>query len=171
MPCPALTIEPDELYLQVCATNQQLSVIKNHTLLAQYPVSTAKNGLGEQRGSECTPRGWHVVRAKIGAGQALNSVFIGRRPTGEIYTPALAEQYPQRDWILTRILWLGGLQPGVNRYGAVDSTWRYIYIHGSPDAQMDGQPRSHGCIRMLNADIVGLFEHVEVGCKVFIGTS
>ena len=169
MHASAITIKADELYLQVCAASQQLSVIKNDTLLALYPVATAKNGLGEQRGSECTPRGWHVIRAKIGAGQPLNSVFIGRRPTGETYTTTLAAQYPQRDWILTRILWLGGLQPGVNRYGPVDSAWRYIYIHGGPDAQMDGQPRSHGCIRMHNADIVGLFERVAVGCKVFIG--
>jgi len=166
---PAFAIKADELFLKVCAVNQQLSVIKNNSLLAHYPVSTAKNGLGEQRGSECTPRGWHVVRAKIGAGQPLNSVFIGRRPTGEIYTATLAGQYPQRDWILTRILWLGGLQPGVNRYGTVDSTWRYIYIHGGPDGQMDGQPRSHGCIRMHNADIAELFERVAVGCRVFIG--
>ena len=95
-------------------------------------------------------------------------VFIGRRATGEIYSADLGKQYPQRDWILTRILWLGGLEPGKNRYGKIDTTWRYIYIHGCPDELMTGSPDSHGCIRMKNADMLDLFNRVDAGLKVYI---
>jgi lipoprotein-anchoring transpeptidase ErfK/SrfK len=155
-------------FLDVSISAQTLSLIDRREMLKTYPVSTAKNGPGERRGSECTPRGWHAIRAKIGAGQPLYSVFIGRRPTGEVYSPDLGLLYPQRDWILTRILWLGGLEPGKNRYGPVDSAWRYIYIHGCPDESMRGRPASHGCIRMHNADVLDLFERVTPGVKVFI---
>ena len=125
-----------------------------------YPVSTSKNGLGEKNGSFCTPRGSHIVRAKIGAGQPDNSVFVRRRPSGEIWTPQLHAKYPGRDWILTRILWLSGCEPGRNRLGEVDTMRRYIYIHGSPDVAQMGKPGSIGCIRMRNRDIVELFERV-----------
>lgn len=155
-------------YIDICIATQTLQLIEQDIVLKSYPISSAKNGLGEQMGSECTPRGWHKIRAKIGAKQALNSVFIARRPTAEIYTPALAEQFPNRDWILTRILWLGGLEAGLNRYGKQDSTWRYIYIHGCPDHLMQGQPESHGCIRMGNQDIVDFFGRVQAGELVFI---
>ena len=133
-----------------------------------YSVSTAKNGPGELRGSECTPRGRHKIRARIGHGLPLNSVFKARRPTGEIYTLELGRRYPERDWILTRILWLGGLEPGKNRYGPVDTAWRYIYIHGCPDELMNGKPESHGCIRMHNVDVLELFDRVAVNTEVHI---
>jgi lipoprotein-anchoring transpeptidase ErfK/SrfK len=123
-----------------------------------YSVSTAKKGPGEKNGSLCTPRGRHLVRAKIGAGQPLNAVFVRRRPTGEVWTPQLHEQYPGRDWILTRILWLSGCELGRNRLGDVDTMRRYIYIHGSPDSAEMGKPGSIGCIRMRNRDIVELFD-------------
>lgn len=139
--------------------------------LATFGVSTASNGPGEQRGSYCTPRGRHVVRAKIGSGQPVNTVFMRRRPTGEIYTPALAEQFPGRDWILTRILWLSGCEPGINRLGGVDTMRRYIYIHGSPDEVEMGKPGSIGCIRMRNADLLQLFAAVEPGTPVEITES
>jgi lipoprotein-anchoring transpeptidase ErfK/SrfK len=155
-------------YLDICIASQQLTVYADGMPVQRYPVSTAKNGAGELMGSECTPTGWHKIRAKIGDGQSLNSVFIGRRATGEIYSGDLAMQYPQRDWILTRILWLGGLEPGKNRYSKVDSTWRYIYIHGCPDELMNGRPESHGCIRMKNADVLDLFNNIDVGIKVYI---
>ncbi|HZQ74515.1 MAG TPA: L,D-transpeptidase [Burkholderiales bacterium] len=125
-----------------------------------YSVSTAKRGAGEKNGSLCTPRGRHLVRAKIGAGQPLNTVFVRRRPTGEVWTPELHARYPGRDWILTRILWLSGCEPGRNRLGDVDTMRRYIYIHGSPDIAEMGKPGSIGCVRMRNADIVELFERV-----------
>ena len=123
-----------------------------------YSVSTAKKGPGEMNGSLCTPRGRHIVRAKIGAEQPLGTVFVRRRPTGELWTPELHAQYPGRDWILTRILWLSGCEPGRNRLGDVDTMRRYIYIHGSPDSAEMGKPGSIGCIRMRNRDIVELFD-------------
>jgi lipoprotein-anchoring transpeptidase ErfK/SrfK len=137
-------------------------------LLRRYPVSTALNGPGEQRGSNCTPRGSHLIRAKIGAGMPYGTVFVGRRPTGEIHTPGLAAQHPERDWILSRILWLSGCQPGFNRLGPVDTMRRYIYIHGCPDDAAMGIPQSHGCVRMRNADIIELFDLVEAGTSVEI---
>lgn len=129
-------------------------------VLRRYSVSTAKNGVGEVSGSYCTPRGRHLIRARIGAGQPENAVLVRRRPTGELYSPALREQFPGRDWILTRILWLSGCEPGRNRLGEVDTMRRYVYIHGSPDDATMGEPGSHGCVRMRNADIVELFDLV-----------
>ena len=125
-----------------------------------YLVSTAKKGPGEQNGSLCTPRGRHIVRARIGDGQALGAVFVRRRPTGEVWTPELHANYPGRDWILTRILWLSGCEPGRNRLGEVDTMRRYIYIHGAPDTAEMGKPGSIGCVRMRNRDIAELFERV-----------
>ncbi|MBS4098955.1 MAG: L,D-transpeptidase [Sulfuricella sp.] len=137
-------------------------------LCGEYPVSTAANGPGERSGSNCTPRGRHVVRARIGADQPLNAVFVGRRPTGEIYTAELAEQHPQRDWILTRILWLSGCELLFNRLGECDTMRRNIYIHGTPDEARIGVPGSHGCIRMRNADLLSLFDLVPAGTPVEI---
>lgn len=134
----------------------------------QYTVSTASAGIGQREGSGCTPLGEHYIRAKIGAAEAVNSVFVGRRPTGEIYTPELAIEHPKRDWILTRILWLCGLEPGFNRLGDVDTFRRYIYIHGTPDSEPMGEPHSHGCIRMRNSDLVELFDRVDAGTRVTI---
>ena len=136
--------------------------------LASYPVSTARNGPGELKGSNCTPRGRHIVRARIGADCAVGAVFAGRRATGEIWSPQLAAQCPGRDWILTRILWLSGCERGKNRLGECDTMQRYIYIHGTPDSEPVGVPRSHGCIRMRNADVVELFELVPAGTVVEI---
>ena len=133
-----------------------------------YPVSTGANGPGEQHGSGRTPRGRHVIRAKIGAGQPPGAVFRGRRPTGEIYRPGMRAAQPERDWILTRILWLSGLEPGVNRLGKVDTMRRYIYIHGAPDEVELSRPGSAGCIRMANADLLELFAQVAPGTPVLI---
>lgn len=155
-------------FLDIDIASQQLTVYAEGNRVRCYPVSTAKKGAGELMGSECTPTGWHNIRAKIGANQPLQTVFVGRRATGEIYSVDLARQYPQRDWILTRILWLGGLEPGKNRYGNIDTSWRYIYIHGCPDELISGEPESHGCIRMKNADLLDLFNRVEAGFKVYI---
>ncbi len=133
-----------------------------------YRVSTAANGAGESNGSLCTPRGRHVVRARIGGGARPNTVFVARRPTGELYRPALREAFPGRDWILTRILWLSGTEPGFNRLGDVDTMRRFIYIHGAPDDVPMGHPGSHGCIRMCNRDVIELFDRVPVGTPVVI---
>ena len=160
-------MNPDS-FIDISISTQRLALIQHGQVLQSYPISSAKNGPGELKGSECTPTGWHRIRAKIGAGQPLCAVFVGRRPTGEIYNAELAKQHPQRDFVLTRILWLGGLEPGKNRYGNVDSTWRYIYIHGCPDQFIDGTPGSHGCIRMKNQELIELFDRVTVGQKVCI---
>jgi L,D-transpeptidase YbiS len=136
--------------------------------LSRYSVSTAKNGPGEVRDSLCTPRGRHIVRAKIGAGRPVNTVFVRRRPTGEVWTPELARKHPGRDWILTRILWLSGCEPGFNRLGNVDTMRRFIYIHGSPDSVAMGTPGSIGCVRMRNADVMALFDRVPAGTPVDI---
>ena len=137
-------------------------------IIRRYRISSARNGTGQENGSFRTPLGKHIIRAKIGAGQPLNTVFVRRRPTGEIYSPQLAEQFPKRDWILTRILWLSGCEPGFNRLGSVDTMRRYIYIHGTPDSVEMGKPGSIGCIRMRNSDLVELFDLVEAGTPVEI---
>ncbi len=152
----------------ISIAKQQLELINNGQLIRRYEVSTAKNGIGQQMGSGCTPLGKHRIRAKIGADKPLKTVFIGRRATGEIYTPELDQKFPKRDWILSRILWLGGLEAYKNRYGKVDTTWRYIYIHGCPDHLFNGQPKSHGCIRMKNNDIVEFFSLVDTTTLVNI---
>ena len=136
--------------------------------LKAYAISSAAGGAGEMRGSFKTPRGRHVVRAKIGSGMPENTVFVARRPTGEIYTPELADAHPGRDWILTRILWLSGCEKGVNRLGEVDTMRRYIYIHGTPDSVELGKPGSHGCIRMRNADMIELYDRIPAGIEVEI---
>ena len=147
--------------LLVSVARQTLTVFDDHgVVLREYPVSTAKAGVGEISGSYQTPRGRHLIRAKIGAGQPENTVFVRRRPTGELWTPELAAQFPGRDWILPRILWLSGCESGSNRLGCVDTMRRYVYIHGSPDSVEMGIPGSHGCVRMRNADIVELFDRV-----------
>lgn len=149
------------MHIRISILAQTLELFDDRgMLLKQYSVSTAKNGAGEQRGSFCTPRGKHIVRAKIGADALANTVFVKRRPTGELWTPALASAHPDRDWILTRILWLSGREPGKNRLGDVDTMRRYIYLHGSPDTVPMGVPGSIGCIRMRNSDIIELFERV-----------
>lgn len=155
-------------YLEVDIGAQSLTVWQDGAWAREYSVSTALKGPGELSGSEQTPRGWHKVRAKIGAGAVPGTVFSGRRATGEVWTPALAAQLPQRDWILSRILWLSGLEPGRNRLGPVDSMRRYIYIHGCPDTEPLAEPRSHGCVRMRNDEVIELFESVPVGMRVWI---
>ncbi|MFO7603726.1 MAG: L,D-transpeptidase [Gammaproteobacteria bacterium] len=152
----------------ISIATQTLRLYDGEQLVKDYTIATARNGAGEVQGSECTPRGRHIVRAKIGEGAVVNTVFQGRRPTGEIFSEALRAQYPQRDWILTRILWLSGKEPGRNRLGTVDTMRRYIYIHGCPDSDLMGQPSSHGCIKMKNTDVIDLFSRIEVGTPVDI---
>ena len=149
--------------------SQTLSLLGDDgACIRRYSVSTARNGAGEASGSFCTPRGRHIIRARIGAGAPIGAAFRGRRPTGEVWTPELAAANPGRDWILTRILWLSGTEPGFNRLGEVDTMRRYIYIHGTPDTEPVGMPGSHGCIRMRNDDIVDLFDRVPAYTPVEI---
>lgn len=155
-------------HIEISINEQRLRLLNDGKIVKEYSVSTAKNGPGEQMDSECTPRGAHVIAEKIGAGCSLNTVFVNRQPTGEVYTSELRQQHPGRDWILTRILWLTGTEPGVNRGGNVDSHDRYIYIHGSPDDVDMGVPGSRGCIRMHNEDVIELFNHVSINTRVLI---
>lgn len=154
--------------IEIDLGRQSLAILEGARELKRYAVSTAANGAGEKNGSECTPRGRHLIRAKIGAGQPAGAVFVARRPTGEIYVPELKVQYPKRDWILTRILWLSGLEPGRNRMGEVDTMRRYVYIHGTPDETELGKPGSHGCVRMASRDIIELFDRVPAYTEVTI---
>ena len=156
------------LTLEVNISQQTLVVFDGDNIIKSYTVSTAKNGAGEEMGSEKTPRGSHIIRAKIGANAPENAVFVGRRHTGEIYTPHMREQFPNRDWILTRILWLSGREPGKNRFGQVDTMRRYIYIHGTPDDVVMGVPGSRGCIRMRNRELIELFDMVQPGTSLII---
>ncbi len=164
-----MVIDASSPYLiNVSIAEQRLRLLRDGELLMDTRISTARNGPGELAGSECTPRGWHTVRAKVGAGCAANTVFRGRRPTGELYSPQLRGLYPERDWILTRILWLSGLEVGKNRLGRVDTMRRYIYIHGCPDEDPMGIPTSHGCVKVRNAELLELFDLVPVGTRVLI---
>lgn len=156
------------MHIKISITAQQLTLLDGDKTLKQYAISTAKNGPGEKMDSECTPRGEHRVAEKIGGECVMNSVLVGRMPTGEIYGPALREQHPGRDWILTRILWLSGTEEGKNKGANVDSYDRYIYIHGSPDDVAMGQPGSRGCVRMRNVDVIELFDLITVGTNVEI---
>ena len=155
--------------IEISLAEQTLKLLDDKGgLVRSYSISTSRNGPGEKKDSFCTPRGRHIIRAKIGAGVAENTIFIGRRPSGEIYTPELGERHPGRDWILTRVLWLSGCELGFNRLRNVDTMQRYIYIHGSPDSAHMGEPGSIGCIRMHNRDIIELFDQVAPGTPVDI---
>jgi len=157
-----------ERSIEINLQRQTLVLFDAGARLAKFAVSTAANGAGEQMDSECTPRGNHIIDEKIGHGCAENTVFIGRRPTGEIYDRDLRNAEPARDWIVTRILWLRGVEAGRNDGGNVDSKARYIYIHGTPEDTDMTVPGSHGCIRMRNADVVRLFDLVDEGTPVSI---
>lgn len=154
--------------IEINLGTQVLTLFDGDAIEREYAVSTAANGPGETLGSGRTPRGQHVIRAMIGHDMPINTVFVGRRPTGESYNAELRKQYPQRDWILTRILWLSGCERGFNRLGNVDTMRRYIYIHGSPDDTKMGQPGSHGCVRMHNLNVIDLFGRVAPGVPVMI---
>lgn len=158
----------NEKVISIDVNKQQLTLLHGETEILKYTVSTAKNGTGQKNGSECTPVGWHSVRAKIGATAKENTVFIGRRATGEVFTEKLKENNPERDWILTRILWLSGQESGGNRGGEVDTMRRYIYIHGCPDSDSFITPSSHGCVKMRNKDIIELYENINAGIRVLI---
>ncbi|QVL45890.1 MAG: L,D-transpeptidase [Methylophilaceae bacterium] len=157
------------MHINISIAKQTLTLFDHDgELMAQFPVSTAANGVGCEKDSGCTPLGAHVIRAKIGENAAPNTVFVARRATGEIWSPALMIAHPKRDWILTRILWLSGKEIGKNRLGNVDTMQRYIYIHGTPDTTQMNVAGSHGCVRMHNNDIIQLFDWVSVNTTVQI---
>ncbi len=155
-------------YIDISIAEQCLKLIEHNTVLFEAKISSAKKGMGEQSGSGCTPAGWHIIRAMIGNNYPINTVFTARRPTGEIYSEQLHKMAPERDWILTRILWLSGLEVGLNRLAQQDTMRRYIYIHGCPDIYPMGVPKSHGCIRMHNEQLIELFDLVEAEIPVYL---
>jgi lipoprotein-anchoring transpeptidase ErfK/SrfK len=159
------------MHIKIFISKQQLILFDEEDSIKQYSISTAKNGSGERKNSECTPRGEHIIAEKIGEGAKENSVFVGRIETNELYNSKLRDFHPRRDWILTRILWLSGIEEGKNKKGDVDSHDRYIYIHGSPEDIEMGYPGSRGCIRMRNSDVIELFNLVNVGTRVTISES
>ena len=165
-------MEVNALQIIINIEKQTLSVYRYDKKVKSYDISTAKNGIGSQQDSGCTPLGTHIIAQKIGSGEHINTVFVGRVPTREIYSAELGQQYPERDWILSRILWLQGLEEGVNKgsndQGGCDTYQRYIYIHGMPDSEPTGIPRSHGCVRMRNKDLMELFELVKENTSVHI---
>lgn len=156
----------------ISIAQQTLTVYRRQKVIAEYPISTAKNGIGSQQDSGCTPLGQHIIAEKIGGNAPSHMVFIGRIATGEIYNAELGALNPKRDWILSRILWLSGVEEGFNKgsnsQGGCDTYHRYIYIHGTPDSEPMSVPLSHGCVRMRNQDIIELFEQVEEGTPVNI---
>ena len=163
-----MTIADKKKFIDVDVSKQELTLFEGSNVVVKYSISTAKNGVGQKNGSECTPLGEHVIDAKIGSGAVENTVFVGRKETGEIFSNELKENNPDRDWILTRILWLSGLEQGKNKGGDVDTLNRYIYIHGCPDSDSFSSPSSHGCVKMRNKDVMELFENVDVGTRVLI---
>lgn len=158
----------NERWLKVSIGSQRLTLFEGRHPLRDWPVSTALNGPGELMDSGCTPRGEHRVKLMIGRGCSSGTVFVGRRPTGEVYGEALAARHPKRDWILSRIIWLTGIQSGYNRGGRCDTLRRFVYIHGCPDSAPMGVPLSHGCVRMRNVDVIELFGLIERGTRVVI---
>jgi len=154
--------------IQVHLLQQTLELLQDHQCVKIYSISTGENGIGEEVDSGKTPRGRHIIHAKVGDGYEPNTVFIKRQATGEIFTPQMRSEYPDRDWILTRILWLAGVELGKNQGDSVDTLSRYIYIHGSPDDVQLGIPGSKGCIRMHNAAMIELFDSVEMGTAINI---
>ena len=157
------TLEQADVWIDLA--EQSLTLPKHNKF---YLISSGKNGIGEQENSGKTPRGWHKVALKFGHSAAKNAVFKARQETGEVYNQALAAQFPERDWILSRILWLSGLEDNFNQGEGCDTFKRYIYIHGTPDSEPMGIPMSHGCIRMRNDDVVELFELIPEQALVFI---
>lgn len=155
-------------FIFVSVNDQTLKGYKEDKLIFTYTVSTGKNGVGEEMNSECTPRGWHQIYSILGLENEINSVFVARKWTGEVYSDELARNNPGRDWILTRIMQLEGLEPGRNKGGTVDSLKRYIYIHGTPDSTPLGVAGSRGCIRMRNNEIIELAQWVTTDTLVYI---
>lgn len=153
-------------HLQVDLRRQRLAVFDAGRPVRAFSVSTSRYGPGEATGSCATPRGRHVIRALLGHGRPAGACFVARRWTGEVWSPELARDWPGRDWVLSRILWLSGCERGRNRLGPVDTMRRYIYIHGTPDIEPMGVPFSHGCVRMRNTDVIELFDMVAPGMPV-----
>ncbi|WNK18794.1 L,D-transpeptidase [Halomonas piscis] len=158
----------DAPWLEIDLARQRLVLWHGRVPGEAVAVSTGKAGAGQQDGSGQTPLGWHYVRAAVGENAPREAVFRGRRPTGEVYSEALARAHPGRDWILGRILWLCGLESGRNRGGRVDTQRRYIYLHGTPPSEPMGVAQSHGCVRLRLDDLIKVFAQTPPGTPVWL---
>ena len=161
-------LKPDELVLIVEVTQQKLYVVKEEKVIRTYPISTSKYGIGNEDGSNKTPVGTHRIYEKVGEGVKIGTIFKARISTGRIANISHDSTDVEQDFIITRIMCLEGLEPGVNKGKGIDSCDRRIYIHGTPEEGLIGTPASHGCIRMKNDDVVELFDLVKIGTLVEI---
>lgn len=169
-PSHFLNNNPPEQWLWVDVSAQRLHVMRKLESVTDYAISTARKGLGELHDSGCTPRGWHVVRARIGAGLPSTAILRGRRWNGDCYpTAATSVALGRQDWILGRILWLSGSESGLNRGGLQDTFRRFIYIHGTADTESLGLPVSAGCVRMCPDAMCTLFADTTPYLPVFLG--
>ena len=161
--CEKNGVVPTHFILIVSIAEQTVSHFERDKFVKKLPCSTSRFGTGQTEGSNCTPLGLHRIAEKIGAGEPAGTVFKSRQLIGHTSQPELADAK-----ITTRILWLEGLERGSNRGGGVDSHVRYIYIHGTADQKSIGQPASHGCIHLADADLIPLFDLLPSGTLVWI---
>ena len=149
-------------------SEQRLYLYNNDNLVQSFPVSTSKYGEGQIENSFKTPLGLHEIKEKIGDKEPINTIFTARENTNKIAEIQINPNDTENDFVTSRILWLDGLENGINRGVGVDSYSRYIYIHGTHEEGLIGQKASHGCIRMFNNDVIELFDMVSEGTKVQI---
>lgn len=163
-------LKSGEMFMVADPAYQRMYLIKNGNILKEYIISTSKYGLGSESGSNKTPVGTHRIKEKFGKGAPIGRIFRGRVDTGETAKIYSDDTDIEKDDVTTRIMWLDGVEKGVNRGGNMDSHRRYIYIHGTPEEGLLGKPASHGCIRMKNSDVIELFNLVKSGTLVEILT-
>jgi hypothetical protein len=161
--CDKLGVAATQFILIVNIADQTVSLFEQNKFVKKFPCSTSRFGIGQTEGSNRTPLGLHRIAEKIGAGETAGTVFKSREITGHTSQPKFADAK-----ITTRILWLEGLERGFNLGGSVDSHARYIYIHGTADQKSIGQPASHGCIHLADADLIPLFDLLPGGTLVWI---
>jgi Uncharacterized protein conserved in bacteria len=165
--CLRLGIKPADRLLLVRIDTATLQFFRKGVLVKSYAVSTSKRPPSNIKNSLGTPRGLHEIAERIGAGQPPGMVFKSRIPTGRHFSE-FPDAIQETQLITSRILWLRGLEPGVNRDGEVDTYSRYIYLHGTNHEDRVGQPMSAGCIELRNLDIIELYEEVRTGDHVMI---
>ena len=149
-------------------SDQRLYLIEGSIIIESYPISSSKYGEGSIENSFKTPLGKHIIKEKIGSGAPLNTIFVARVNTNEKANIIRSLDDSEDDYVTSRILWLDGLEEGINKGEGVDSFNRFIYIHGTHEEGLIGQKSSHGCIRMFNNDVVKLYDIVKKGTKVYI---
>lgn len=157
-----------DILLFVSIENQKMYRIQSKNIIETYEISTSKYGIGNQMGSNKTPTGLHKINSKYGHKTPINGRMIGRVFYGQIAKIFSDTTTSKTDDITSRILWLEGLENGINKGDNIDSYKRYIYIHGTSEEGRIGIPSSHGCVRMKNKDVIDLFNEVAIGTFVLI---